>query len=108
MRERGVTQRGEQTLLVWGDVKGENGRDKVGITTTLHQDEELRLVASARAASGDMTTALTPAQIAAAVTRFPELDFTSELGLGLTRFRGHPEAFTGGIPDAQDACAVFA
>ena len=43
MRERGVTQRGEHTSLVWGDVKGENGRDKVGITTTLHRDEELRL-----------------------------------------------------------------
>jgi hypothetical protein len=48
MRERGVTQRGEHTSLVWGDVKGENGRDKIGITTTLHRDEELRLVASAR------------------------------------------------------------
>jgi hypothetical protein len=47
MRERGVTQRGEPTSLVWGAVKGENGRDKVGITTTLHRDEELRLVASA-------------------------------------------------------------
>ena len=30
------------------------------------------------------------------------------LGLGLTRFRGHPEAFTRGTPDAQDASAVFA
>jgi len=28
--------------------------------------------------------------------------------LGLTRFRGHPEAFTRGVPDAQDASAVFA
>jgi hypothetical protein len=25
------------------------------------------------------------------------------LGLGLTRFRGHPEAFAGGVFDAQDA-----
>jgi hypothetical protein len=30
------------------------------------------------------------------------------LRLGLTRFRGHPEAFTRGAPDAQDASAVFA
>lgn len=80
MRERGVTQRGEHTSLVWGDVKGENGRDKVGITTTLHRDEELRLVASARAAGQDRTAALTPEQIAAAVERFPEFDFTSAHG----------------------------
>jgi len=31
----------------------------------------------------------------------------ASLGLGLTRFRGHPEAFTRGVPDAQDASAVF-
>ena len=80
MRERGVTQRGEATSLVWGDLKGENGRDKVGITTTLHRDEELWLVAAARAAGADRTAALTPAQIAAAVRRFPELDFTSGHG----------------------------
>ena len=80
MRERGVTQRGEHTSLVWGDVKGENGRDKVGITTTLHRDEELRLVANARAAAKDRTAALTPEQIAAAVKHFPALDFTSRHG----------------------------
>ena len=80
MRERGVMQRGEQTSLVWGELKGENGRDKIGITTTLHRDEELALVASARIASQDRTAALTPAQIAAAVQRFPELDFTSAHG----------------------------
>ena len=80
MRERGVTQRGEATSLVWGDLKGENGRDKVGITTTLHRDEELWLVAAARAAGADKTSALTPAQIAAAVRRFPDLDFTSQHG----------------------------
>jgi hypothetical protein len=76
MRERGVMQRGERTSLIWGDVKGENGRDKVGITTALHRDEERVLVANARAAGNDRTAALTPAQIAAAVKRFPDLDFT--------------------------------
>jgi DNA-binding protein YbaB len=80
MRERGVMQRGEHTSLVWGDVKGENGRDKVGITTILHRDEELRLVANARAAAKDLTAALTSEQIAAAVKRFPDLDFTSKHG----------------------------
>jgi hypothetical protein len=80
MRERGVMQRGERTTLIWGDVKGENGRDKVGITTTLHRDEERVLIARARAAGQDRTAALTPAQIAAAVKRFPDLDFTPEHG----------------------------
>jgi hypothetical protein len=28
--------------------------------------------------------------------------------VGLTRFGGHPEAFTGGVPDAQNAPTVFA
>lgn len=80
MRERGVTQHGERTSLVWGDVKGENGRDKVGVTTTLHRDEESRLVTNAKAAGRDKTAALTPEQIAAAVKRFPKLDFSSEHG----------------------------
>ena len=30
-----------------------------------------------------------------------------QVGLGLPRFCGHPEAFTRGVPDAQDASAVF-
>ena len=80
MRERGVRQRGEHTSLVWGDLKGENGRDKIGITTTLHRDEELALVASAKSAGQDRTAALTSAQIAAAVLLFPDLDFSTAHG----------------------------
>ena len=80
MRERGVTQHGEQTSLVWGDVKGENGCEKVGVTTTLHRDEERQLITNARAAGRDQSAALTPEQIEAAVKRFPELDFNSEHG----------------------------
>ena len=57
MRERGVMQRGEPTSLVWGDVAGENGRDKIGVTTILHRDEEHELVALARSAGGDRTAA---------------------------------------------------
>ena len=30
-----------------------------------------------------------------------------ELGLGLTRFGGHPEAFARGVPDAQASSAVL-
>jgi hypothetical protein len=81
MRDRGVTQRGEHTSLIWGDVRGESGRDRVGVTTTLHRDEEQRLIANAKAAGLDKTAALTPEQIAAAVRRNPELDFTTEHGL---------------------------
>jgi len=80
MRERGVTQRGEHTSLIWGDVKGENGRDKVGITTTLHRDEEQKLIRHAQIAARDKSAALTSEQIAAAVKRHPELDFTTEHG----------------------------
>ncbi len=28
--------------------------------------------------------------------------------MGLTRFRGHPEAFARGAPDAQNPCSVYA
>jgi hypothetical protein len=80
MRERGVTQRGAHTSLIWGDVKGENGRDKVGITTTLHWDEEQKLIRHAQAAAHDKSAALTSDQIAAAVKRHPQLDFTTEHG----------------------------
>lgn len=29
-------------------------------------------------------------------------------GVGLTRFRGHPDAFAKGVSDAQDASTIFA
>ena len=80
MRERGVMQWGEQTSLIWGDVKNAAGREKVGVTTTLHRDEERILVAMAHAAGKDRSAALTSPQIEAAIGRFPELDFTSEHG----------------------------
>ena len=79
-RERGVMQNGHMTTLIWGDVPPENGRAKVGITTALHESEERTLVAAARAAARDRTAALSPVQIAAAVARFPGLDFGSDHG----------------------------
>ncbi|MGI4943952.1 MAG: MobF family relaxase, partial [Janthinobacterium lividum] len=57
MRERGVVQRGEQTSLIWGDVKNAAGREKVGVTTALHRDEERSLVAMARTAGKDRSAA---------------------------------------------------
>jgi TrwC relaxase/AAA domain len=79
-RERGVRQEGQATGLIWGTVVGSQGRARVGITTALHAEQEQTLVARARAGAGDHSAALTPEQIAAAVARFPELDFTSEHG----------------------------
>ena len=80
MRERGVLQRGETTALIWGAVPGPQGRMRAAITTALHESEEQALVAAARTAGQDRSAALTPAQIAAAVARFPELDFASPHG----------------------------
>ncbi len=79
-RKRGVTQHGTPTALSWGQVQGKNGRERVGITTALHEREERALLAHARTAAADKTAALAPAQIAAAVARFPDLDYASGHG----------------------------
>gem|GEM_PF-1173776 len=79
-RMRGVRQHGEDTALVWGTTKTAAGRDTIGITTALHVREERALVAHAQAAAQDRGAALTPTQIAAAVARFPDLDFSSPHG----------------------------
>jgi hypothetical protein len=80
MREHGVMQHGQPTSLIWGELKGLNGRDKIGITTALHRDEERALIANAKNAGRDTSAALTPHQIQAAVDRFPNLEFRSEHG----------------------------
>jgi hypothetical protein len=79
-RERGVMQHGAPTALSWGHVQGKNGRERVGITTALHEREERGLIARASTAAADKTAALAPAEIAAAVARFPDLDYASEHG----------------------------
>jgi hypothetical protein len=79
-RERGVRQDGQATRLIWGSVVGAQGQPRIAITTALHENQEKILVARASAAGADRSAALTPAQIAAAVGRFPELDFESEHG----------------------------
>ena len=79
-RERGVTQHGAPTALTWGQVQGKNGPERVGITTALHETEERALIARARSAVADRTAALTEAQIAAAVGRFPELNYSTGHG----------------------------
>lgn len=79
-RERGVQRRGEDAALIWGTVKGTQGRDRIAITTTLDLREEENLVAIARAGSRDRTSALKPTQINVAIAAFPEIDFTSTHG----------------------------
>jgi hypothetical protein len=79
-RERGVRQDGQMTNLIWGAVVGSQGQQRVGITTALHESQENILVARARTVGSDRSTALRPAQIEAAVSRFPDLDFRSEHG----------------------------
>jgi hypothetical protein len=79
-RERGVRRRGEDAALIWGTVKGTQGRDRIAITTTLDLREEENLVAIARAGSRDRTSALKPKPINAAIASFPEIDFISTHG----------------------------
>ncbi len=79
-RERGVQRRGEDASLIWGTVKGTQGRDRIAITTTLDLHEEENLVAIARAGSRDRKSALKPKQIKAAIAAFPEIDFSNTHG----------------------------
>ncbi|MDE3117156.1 MAG: AAA family ATPase, partial [Pseudomonadota bacterium] len=79
-RSRGVQQNGEATTLIWGKVCGEGAREKVAVTTALHEREENWLIGQVRAAAADRSGALTPAQITAAIAEFPELDFASTHG----------------------------
>jgi phage/plasmid primase-like uncharacterized protein len=71
MRERGVRQDGQLTGLVWGR---EGERDAVKVTTALHIAQENEAVALAKAAAADVSRALSPAALAAAVQR-SGLDF---------------------------------
>ena len=79
-RERGIRRRGEGTALIWGTVKGSQGRDRTAITTTLDIREENQLIGIARAGSRDKSSALMAKQIRAAIATFPEIDFSRTHG----------------------------
>ncbi len=79
-RERGIRRRGEDVGLIWGVVKGTQGRDRVAITTTLDIREEKTLISIARAGNRDRSAALTRKQIEAAVASFPQIDFKTAHG----------------------------
>ena len=74
-QERGIQRGGENAALIWGMVKGIQGRDRTAITTTLHLREEETLIASARAGSRDRSSALSQKQIEAEISAFPEINF---------------------------------
>jgi hypothetical protein len=80
-RRRGVEQEGVATPLIWGKVAGIQRLEKVAITTGLHEQEELRLIARAREAAADRSVVLSDDKINRAIVALPALDFTSEHGL---------------------------
>jgi molybdopterin-guanine dinucleotide biosynthesis protein len=79
-RERGIKQGADDTALVWGSVVSKQGRERVALTTTLHEREEGILIVNARSAAGDKGMALKPEQVEAAIAAFPEIDFKSVHG----------------------------
>jgi hypothetical protein len=80
-RERGIKQDNEETTLVWGTVKGFQGRERVALTTSLHEREETVLIENARTAASDKSAALGKRDIQAAVAAFPEINFLTLHGL---------------------------
>ncbi|WP_426960335.1 MobF family relaxase [Muricoccus radiodurans] len=80
MARRGVEQGGGATRLIWKE--GNDGRTK--LTTELHVAQERELVGLARAAQADRSDALSPAALAAAVTR-SGLDLAGEHGAAQRR-----------------------
>lgn len=79
-RERGIRRRGEDTNLIWGQVAGSQGREKIAITTSLEKREEEILIATAHAGGQDKSAALTKQQIEEAVAAFPSINFENEHG----------------------------
>lgn len=79
-QERGIKRRGESAALIWGTVKGAQGRDRVALTTTLEVQEEKALIAIARIGMRDRTSALSQKRIDTAIASFPEIDFKSAHG----------------------------
>jgi TrwC relaxase/AAA domain len=79
-RERGIRRRGEDATLIWGNVAGKQGKEKVVITTSLEEHEEKTLIATAKAAAKDKSASLSMEQIEKAIGAFPNINFKSEHG----------------------------
>jgi hypothetical protein len=78
-RDYGVQQHGEWTSLIWGTERV-MGRERIVITTAMHENEERELVGLVKRANADLSAALTPTQIADGVRAHPDLDFSSKHG----------------------------
>lgn len=74
-RERGITQEGRNTALVWG----EDGEHGIRITTALHSEQEAEVVRLAKDAEQDRSGALTAREIAVTADA-SGLDFTGDHG----------------------------
>lgn len=79
-QERGIKRRGENAALIWGTVKGNQGRERIALTTTFEVQEEKTLVAIARIGLRDRTSALSQKRVDTAIASFPEIDFKSAHG----------------------------
>lgn len=88
-RLRGVIQDGVPTRLIWGNVHDTKGREKVAVTTALHEKEETILIERARRLGSDRSCALTPAQIENATRAFPEINFSTDHGRAQRRIIDH-------------------
>lgn len=88
-RIRGVIQNGTPTRLIWGNVHDLKGREKVAVTTALHEQEESTLIERARQLGSDRSSALTPEKIDTATRAFPDIDFTSDHGRAQRRIIDH-------------------
>ena len=88
-RTRGVIQNDIPTQLIWGSALDLKGRERIAVTTALHEEEEHALIDRARRFGADHSSALTPEQIEAAVCAFPEINFSSQHGQAQRRIIDH-------------------
>jgi hypothetical protein len=77
-RQEGVVQNGERTALIWAP--DPQGRNRVSITTALHESQETELIDLVRRAAADGSGTLNRTALDQAVARSP-LDFTTRHGV---------------------------
>lgn len=65
--KRGVIQDGRNTAIIWGTETGPTGRERIKVTTVLHESQELEFVERVTRAAGDRSAALTKSQVDGAV-----------------------------------------
>lgn len=71
MREKGVTQYGERTALLWGK---EEGKRYISVTTSLHESDEKEFVALGKAAAADKSGVI-PERVLQKHIRQDKVDF---------------------------------